>query len=145
LIVRAGKDVENRTWPTKVRGWIAIHSSSKLEAEEVRAACDHMAGFIPKFSHRIFTAEARSYPTGAIVGVAALVGCVTSSDSPWFVGPYGFVLRQAIALPEPFPLKGQLGFWEVPQSVELRIERAISTEVAKGPFAAGQSQGALFE
>ncbi len=34
--------------------------------------------------------------------------------SPWFVGPYGFVLDKPEALPF-VPLTGQLGFFAVPQ------------------------------
>ena len=34
--------------------------------------------------------------------------------SPWFVGPYGFVLTDAKPLPF-VPLTGQLGFFAVPQ------------------------------
>jgi hypothetical protein len=34
---------------------------------------------------------------GGIVGQAEIVDCVARSASPWFCGPYGFVLRQCPA------------------------------------------------
>ena len=48
----------------------------------------------------------------AIVGLMDIVDCVTESDSPWFIGEYGWVLanpRPGI----PQPQKGQQGFFSV--------------------------------
>ena len=50
-------------------------------------------------------------PRGGIVGEAEIVDCVTQSDSPWFEGPYGFVLRNAHPLPFR-PCRGRLGFFK---------------------------------
>src|SRR5690606_4128473 len=86
-----GKDVENRDWPTKGRGWFIIHAGvSKSELD------DHQLHF----------------PRGGVVGVARIVDCVTDMDSPWFFGPYGFVLRDAFPLPL-IPCRGQLGFFKL--------------------------------
>lgn len=57
-----------------------------------------------------------SLPRGGIVGRANLVDCVTKSDSPWFFGPYGFVLEDVSPLPF-VPMKGELGIFEVPENV----------------------------
>ena len=40
------------------------------------------------------------------------VGCVDESNSPWFCGEYGFVLRRSKPL-EFEPCKGMLGFFKV--------------------------------
>jgi hypothetical protein len=53
---------------------------------------------------------------GGIVGEAEIVDCVRESASPWFFGTYGFVLRNARALPFK-PWRGELGFFEVPDDV----------------------------
>lgn len=53
-------------------------------------------------------------PRGGIIGSVEIVDCVSSSDSPWFMGPYGFVFCDPQPLPFQ-PLKGALGFFEVPQ------------------------------
>lgn len=117
LIIGGAKDIENRDWPTSLRGRIGIHASAKLDKHEILDACDFMKSFIPKFSTRIFTAEALGYPVGAILGTVELVDCVRwpgkeQSGNPWFVGEYGFVLRDPRKFEIPIPAKGALGFWE---------------------------------
>lgn len=47
---------------------------------------------------------------------ANLVDCVTKSDSPWFFGPYGFVLEDVSPLPF-VRMKGELGIFEVSENV----------------------------
>ncbi len=112
LIMCGAKDIENRTWQTGVRGRFAIHASARIDREEVSAACASMRRWIPKFSTRIFMAEALTYPAGVIIGTVELVQCVSHSESPWFVGPYGFLLRDPRLLKTPIPAKGKLGFWD---------------------------------
>ena len=92
-IFHDGKDVENRDWPTKGRGWFIVHAGvSKSELASTQM----------------------NLPRGGIVGMARIVDCVTDMDSQWFFGRYGFVLRDAF--PVPFiPCKGQLGFFVPPQ------------------------------
>ena len=34
LIIHCGKDIENRDWPTRFRGRIAIHASKRVDALE---------------------------------------------------------------------------------------------------------------
>jgi hypothetical protein len=55
---------------------------------------------------------------GGIVGSVEIVYCVTGSDSPWFMGPYGFVLRNPIILPFQ-PCKGALKFFNAPSGLQL--------------------------
>ena len=55
------------------------------------------------------------------VGAVTLVDCVAEHASPWFVGPYGFVLDKPEALPF-VPLTGQLGFFAVTE-MRKEIER----------------------
>jgi hypothetical protein len=109
LIIRGGKDIENRDWPTRVRGPVAIHSSAKLYREDMDDACSFLSGFMPRFSRRIF--ERDNFPTGVILGTVEIVDCVRQSDSPWFMGEYGFLLRNPKPLADPIPAKGSLGFW----------------------------------
>lgn len=118
LIVAGAKNIENRDWLTYFRGRIAIHSSAQMTRAELEDACDFMKTFIPRFSTRIFSAEAQGYPKGAVLGTVDLIGCVTASDSPWFCGKYGFVLRNAVKFAQPIPCKGALGLWELPKEIE---------------------------
>lgn len=104
-IVAGGKDVENRSRRTKYRGPVLIHAGKACGYRELAnmALVNQINGSDVKFADLNF---------GGIVGVADIVDCVDRSDSPWFVGPFGFVLRNARPLPF-FPCKGKLGFFKV--------------------------------
>ncbi|WP_157014862.1 ASCH domain-containing protein [Mesorhizobium xinjiangense] len=114
LICNGFKSVENRSWPTRYRGPVAIHAGRKIDTGAHNWVT---AGVHPVTGER--TLLGIDYPacygvpiaTGGIVGVAELVDCIDGSDDDWFVGPHGFVL--ANARPIPFiPVKGALGFFE---------------------------------
>lgn len=109
LIVHGHKDIENRTWHTKVRGHIQIHASKGLTKQEYADAVAFAKQAAPRLAIPDFDALKR----GGIVGTARVVDCVSDSDSPWFVGPFGFMLA------DPYPLPfvecaGALGFFELP-------------------------------
>lgn len=108
LILNAGKDVENRDWPTRFRGRFLIHASKGMTRDEYEDADSLLAVVRPAIELPPFEALER----GGIVGTAMLVGCVTESPSPWFFGKHGFELRDAMPLPFR-PYKGALGFFEV--------------------------------
>lgn len=87
-----GKDVENREWPTRGRGWVIVHagiSKSELDMDDPKEA---------------------AMPRGGVVGMMRIVDCVEQMDSRWFFGRYGFVIRDAMPLPL-VPCKGALGFF----------------------------------
>jgi len=115
LIVNGWKDVENRGWPTRFRGPVLIHAGKRWDRD---CAAWLVAGRHP-VTGRVWWQPTPSAPGshgflyGGIVGVAEVVDCVEASASPWFVGPFGFVLRNARPLPFR-PLKGALGFFKVP-------------------------------
>ena len=110
LILKAGKDIENRDWPTKFRGRILIHASKGCTRQEFEDAI----WFAEDAINRNINADLKTIERGGIVGSVEIVDCVTHSDSPWFVGRYGFVLRDPCVLPF-IPWKGQLGFFDVPE------------------------------
>ncbi len=96
---------------------VAIHASARLDPEEYDAASD-----LIEFHSLGFTLEpANRCPLGAIVGTVEVVDCVTESESPWFVGEFGFVLRRPIAPLCPIRVKGALGFWQVTPAIEAEI------------------------
>lgn len=93
-----GKDVENRDWATRGRGWFIVHagvSTSEIDKDDPKEA---------------------AMPRGGVVGMARIVDCVTELESRWFFGKYGFVLRDAFALPL-IPCRGALGFFALPGDV----------------------------
>lgn len=104
LICHGYKDIENRDWPTKGRGSFYIHAGKKLDKEAV----EHL-----KFNYPHLPWPG-TWELGGIVGQARIVDCVTASDSEWFYGKFGFVIKDAKPLPF-LPYKGKLGFFEVNQ------------------------------
>ncbi len=113
LIVNGHKDIENRDWPTITRGWVAIHAGKRLDRD-----CHECLeqGIHPVLGHLMRSTDGpMSYDPpvdlGGIVGVAEIVDCVRSSESAWFVGKYGFVIRNARPV-EFIPVRGQLGFFD---------------------------------
>lgn len=106
LIVNGFKDVENRDWPTRIRGWVGVHAGKTFDAEGyewVRREFPNVAFAMPQEG-------ASGFPRGGIVGRVRIVDCVEDMDSPWFAGRYGFVLRDAEPLPL-IPCRGMLGFF----------------------------------
>ena len=116
MILRGGKDIENRNWPTRVRGRVLIHASKAMTRGEWGDAWMFAHG-----SSALQMADAAglafdNIQRGGIVGSVEIADCVDGSDSRWFVGRYGFVLRDP--RPIPFvPYRGALGFFNVPRTV----------------------------
>lgn len=126
LILKAGKDIENRDWSTKYRGRILVHAAKGMTRAEHEDAIN--------FALEAISSDPRSpvagkgltlgglgfgfddLQRGGVIGSVEIADCVTDSASPWFVGRYGFVLRDPQPLPF-VPLKGRLGFFDVPDSV----------------------------
>lgn len=114
LILHAGKDIENREWSTRVRGRILIHVGKGMTRDEYEDALDFAAHAVDDRS-RIEVPLYEELERGGIVGSVEIIDCVTRSDSPWFCGTYGFVLRDPRILPFR-PWRGELGFFNVPDT-----------------------------
>ena len=110
MILHAGKDIENRIWPTRIRGRVLVHASKGMTPSEWMNAWD-FADMDMELGDR--KPDLRSIERGGIVGSVEIVDCVTQSESPWFMGAYGFVLRNPVVLPFR-PYRGALGFFDVP-------------------------------
>lgn len=103
-ILHAGKDIENRKWRTQYRGRFFIHASKTVDIEALE--------YLRSQGYQVPGIE--QLPTGGIVGSAEIVDCVQQTDSVWFSGPYGFVLRKPCVLPL-YPMRGHLNFFKVNQ------------------------------
>ena len=94
------KDIENRTWKTKYRGRFLVHASKQVD-KVAWAKFVHSGHLNPD-----------DLSLGAIIGSVDLVDVVESSESKWFQGPIGFVLKDP--RPEKIQfIKGKLNFFEV--------------------------------
>jgi hypothetical protein len=108
-IFHDGKDVENRDWPTRGRGWVIVHAGKKTDGPTPKSLGD--------------------LPRGGIVGMMRITDCVENMDSRWFFGRYGFVIGESFPLPF-IPCKGQLGFFVPPEDVRQQIAAALRARAA---------------
>ena len=115
LIVHGLKDIENRDWPTRLRGRIYVHASSHWDtAAAHRTALSLLARKCgaPE-ARRMWLEMQTNGRSGCIVGEVDIVDCVTSSRSLWFAGKYGFVLANAMAYERPIPRRGGTGLFDL--------------------------------
>lgn len=114
LIIHGGKDWENRTWPTRVRGRVLIHAAKRMEQAEWEAAVEfhRQQGFTTPFP------AAHVLRFGGVIGSVDIVDCKSDlaiqklgGASKWFQGPWGF--KMANPTPCQFiACKGALGFFD---------------------------------
>ena len=105
-----GKRTENRSWPAPQRvlgQYIAIHAGMSFRED----AADWLAARTGRMLTR------QNVPLGAVVALARVVEVVQEhSDDPWFIGPYGWVLDDVVAL-TPVPCRGRQQLWRLPDEV----------------------------
>ncbi|MBE8712506.1 ASCH domain-containing protein [Sphingobacterium hungaricum] len=141
LIAHGIKDIENRTWPTKYRGTILIHVSSKSQFS-VQLTDEQTKLAIPLLK----TAIDGEMPFGAIIGKVDIVDCVINHGSIWaektpscsphhpkglpsVIGKgrkdaiYNWVLANPVLFTNPIlNVKGKLSFWHVDDIVAKTLE-----------------------
>lgn len=108
-IIHAGKDIENRDWPTKFRGPVCIHAAKAVPPVRYLLDCHEVTKITGR--DNMPPKLGSDFHRGGIIGVAEIVDCVEASQSPWFFGRYGFVLRNARPV-DFIPVKGALGFFD---------------------------------
>jgi hypothetical protein len=113
MIIYGGKNVENRDWPTTVRGRILIHAAKTMTPTEWTHAWDLAQGAGAGLKGMEAGVTRENIQRGGIIGSVEIYDCVTTSCSEWFIGSYGFLLRKPRPLPFT-PWRGQLGFFDVP-------------------------------
>jgi hypothetical protein len=104
LIVAGIKDIENRSWITHYRGKVLVHAAQKFD----KKGYDQLK----KMGVPETIIKAMGEYAGGIIGEVEIVDCVKKSDSPWFEGPFGFVLTNAKVLKFK-PCKGKLGIFDI--------------------------------
>ena len=115
-ILHLEKDLENRKWkpPKDVIGQrIALHASKQDDDEGYEV--------IQKISGVILKPE--DIQRGCIIATAVLDGVVESSMSPWFDGPFGWILRDIKILNQPVNCIGALGLWNIPDNLINKANR----------------------
>jgi hypothetical protein len=133
------KPVENRTWrpPLWMVGrLIGIHAGKLIDGDAYHGLRWGEGGLPER-------PGAKALTLGAFIGVARLVGVVFERKldgawpnyhrlngaskaildplpldlqariRPWWRGPWGWLLEEAVLLPEPIPMRGQQGLWRI--------------------------------
>lgn len=132
LIAAGEKFVENRSWPTKHRGWLAIHAG---KSKDYMGPDDH-----------------KEYPGivfGAIVAVAWMSMCVDIDgikslidQQKWYSwlpdhehteGPYCWVLSNIYPLRSPLKMSGKQGLFEL----DMQITAQLHPLMPKKPLVPG--------
>ena len=108
FILNLGKDIENRNWLTHFRGSVYIHAALGMTQAEYAEAVKFARKIV---GSEVFIPKYDEFDRGGIVGEMDIVGCVTASDSPWFMGKYGFLVRNAVQTAF-VPCKGSLSFFK---------------------------------
>lgn len=106
LIVAGIKPIENRTWLTHHRGPLAIHAGVHPARESIERIEQRFGIKIPR----------EQLQFGGIVGTAELTGIVTTSSSPYFEGPYGWVMTKPRRC-KFVPWRGLQSLFDVPADV----------------------------
>ena len=119
-IIAGIKDVENRSWLTKIRGRIFIHAG--MNKHELVDKMDHLrrngVKKIPKEEDMTF---------GAIIGSVEIVDCVEKHGSKWYEGNIGFLLAKPKKLKVPVSMKANAKMQRVPSGVLKKIKRLNQT------------------
>ena len=118
LIAAGIKDIENRRWTCSYRGPLLIHASASAPTPDYLAWASRFA------AERGAHVDQRALLYGGIIAVVELIDCVTRSDSPWFEGPIGLVVRDARPLPT-IPWKGALKLQLPDDALAQEIQRLI--------------------
>ena len=121
LIAAGYKDIENRSWATKFRGECFIHASAGMTKAEYFDCVEIALKINPKLSNRIMPSYA-DLKRGGIIGKCEIYDVVTHSDSPWFFGPVGWRVRNAMYFSQLHQMKGQLSFFDVDEKLIYHYE-----------------------
>lgn len=153
LIVRGPKRIENRDWPppsSLVGSYLAIHAGKTLHldawkgayataqaaralpllprAEQIADAV-RLGGTERQMNKRVKAIVEPAVRYGAVVGVARVERVVKAGDGhaltrdPWFVGTYGIVLADVVAI-EPVTVDGAQGLWALKEETYLAVRAA---------------------
>lgn len=124
-ILAGYKNIENRSWPTRYRGPLAIHAAAADAAEGHR---DERVIRMLSVLHE--PDEDVPYDRGAVIAVADLVDCHPAKGgccAPWgddYPSPkpiYHWQLARVSPLVEPLVVKGRQQLWNVDLPRHLRV------------------------
>jgi hypothetical protein len=95
--MRLGKNIENRAQRWGYRGPVVIHAAKHCTPVQWFADMAEIQRIIGRYLTQAELDEAMSL-RGKLIAITEIVECVTAIHSPWFVGPYGYHLRDTAPL-----------------------------------------------
>lgn len=150
LVALGWKRCETRSWPTKYRGWLAIHAAKSIDLDMTELAVRR--GWLPRASLATM-ATAPSPPTspgatrcGHVVAIAQLVhvqrvtglfgpleledlGGVELELGDYAVGRHFWRLANVWRLGSPVPAKGKLQLWDWAPPAEMLLHSSPARAV----------------
>lgn len=110
LLVRGIKKIETRHWDTKYRGGLIVHASQTRKGFR-----EFSTEVLKHWSHELNI----EFPLGAYVGIVNLYDTQSTEDievderlyGNFEAGRFGWLCQNFREFTEPFPAKGQQGFW----------------------------------
>ncbi len=143
LIAIGAKQIETRSYRTRYRGPISIHSSKAFRRED-QEFCSQEP--VCSALERAGIYSPAGIPRGGIIAVAEIVGCDRVPDvSDWeryvpdqpersfgfyFPGRWMWRLANVRRLAEPVPSRGLLGLWRLPTPVIEAVAAQITRDSA---------------
>lgn len=140
-IAYLGKRIENRTWKrdSLIDEVIAIHggrypggqSDSSCWGDEIRSMLEVARSAGAALPDPITIRGVLALAQQKVVAVARVAGFVSSAESAWFCGPWGWQLEDVRVLPDPLPCRGSQGLWTLPDDLwvqvdaQLRLDRGV--------------------
>ena len=118
-IIYGTKDVENRTWkyPQKYRGRLYIHCGKKMDQLARIPFLIDRNKEQQLLKQNLWQRGFRDI-AGKIIGYVDLDDIRRNNvDSSWYTGDLALMLSNPVALPDPIPVRGQLGFFNVDDTI----------------------------
>ena len=135
LIARCGKSIENRSWPTRYRGLVAVHAGTRWDAAAERdpVALKAWLDWSVTLPRPNITGPLRrsaiDVDLGAVVAVAELAGCHYPAGflcCEWArPDSWHWQLTGVRPLRDPVPCRGALGLWRLPEDVEAAVRAQL--------------------
>ncbi len=124
LMAKNWKDIENRNWSLtryikrgELPARVFLHGSKKPAS---KADISFIRSKLTAEQRQEFDMVDWERYRGRIIGEVTITDEVSFDDigrkathSPWFLGEYGFVVKDGVLYERPIPCRGQLGFFEV--------------------------------
>lgn len=134
IATTAGKNIENRLWPTRHRGPLAIHAGRTLDRFALNATAATVFHDLLPVQHIYADAPPPARALGAIIALTDLTDCHPARGccAPWGTkepDAHHWVLTGIRALPEPIPCRGRQGLWTPGPDILAALAAAPAVEV----------------